>query len=227
MSIVLKGRSDIVMYVPVIESSSTTLYDYSATGANIPTGGGPSIVESMSGKSSILFNGSTQYALGTNNLGIGGGAVTMSCWIKFVSLPTTGNYATLLVVMSTSSPFVGYYLRAFNSAGVYSFRAERLRALVALDSVPFTFTPVVGTWYHLALTYDGSSALKLYINGENTASGTSTGSGSGAPSYNGVSYGSEGGSGQFSNIISGSIVVMNRLCTKAEIKDLMVSTFIQ
>ncbi|MDG6229363.1 MAG: DUF2341 domain-containing protein [Candidatus Thermoplasmatota archaeon] len=75
--------------------------------------------------------------------------------------------------------------------------------------------PDLGTWYHLVLTYDGSS-LRLYVNGNETDNTSVTGS----PKNNGrgISIGSDNNNQKFFNGIIDEVTVYERALGPSEVR---------
>jgi len=102
---------------------------------------------------------------------------TVGCWFKLDSLPPLGTAPALVTNTYASGVFVNYTLGVINSdqmisGGFFNSGWE----------VPSGFTPTLGQWYYVTVTYDGSD-VKFYKDGvlysqiSTTASAVSTGLG--------------------------------------------------
>lgn len=111
-----------------------------------------------------------------NNLGINGGAITISAWFKPDTL--ANGQGTYIVFQGDSGTNVNQMIYYDNNAGTYRLWFNRQRQNVANDGVLTNYTLTVGNWYHLVYTYDGSN-IKGYING-NLFVGPTSSSGNGS-----------------------------------------------
>jgi RHS repeat-associated protein len=109
-----------------------------------------------------------------STLGIDGGAISVSLWVKPNSLPS-GSEDILFSQFNNSSK-VGYMLQLQDSGGTQKIRWRRVRWDSAENVAEYATTLSTSVFTHLVATYDGAN-LKLYING--TQQGSTTGSGSG------------------------------------------------
>lgn len=125
-----------------------------------------------------LESGESDYAVRTTDaMGITGGTITLEGWINPESLPTSGNLANL-IHHGDAGTDVEEYIRLFNDAGTQKIQFVRLRQNTSEDAATFTTTLSLGTWYHVAVTYDGSN-VRGYLDGSLVAGPTAS-SGSGA-----------------------------------------------
>ncbi|MBM4403647.1 MAG: DUF2341 domain-containing protein [Candidatus Cloacimonetes bacterium] len=115
----------------------------------------------------VAFDGVNENANCGNVSGLGS-AVTVSLWFK-----TTNNLAMEMVTKALNSGnWTGFCLRAW-APGQLNFRVYNSTGgdYHALYSMVFAD----GNWHHMVGTYDGSN-VRLYVNGEQRASGALTGS---------------------------------------------------
>ncbi len=124
-----------------------------------------------------LESGSSQYARITNDLGITNGNCTIELWFNPESTPTSGN-AFRLAGKSDAGTNVTYGIRYHNNSGTPRLTFWRVREGTSTDEATYNVTLTNGSWYHIALTYDGSN-VRGYLNGVLVAGPTaSSGNGS-------------------------------------------------
>ena len=111
------------------------------------------------GTGSLYFDGSTGYLTAPNKpvYQLGSGDFTIECWINFNSLST--NRGILYFATAYDSAF-SYGLQ-WASNNLYFWYSTSGGAASYLSA---PWTPSTGTWYHLAVTRNGSN-LKFFING--------------------------------------------------------------
>lgn len=116
-----------------------------------------------------------------NDMGTNGGATTIAGWYLANSNPTGGfGSGDFLCELGTGGSTDTNLKIAYSSiAGSPTFSFWRERAGVANDYYNYVTTLTTGTWYHIAITYTGST-LQGYINGVAVGAGaSSSGNGSG------------------------------------------------
>ncbi len=114
----------------------------------------------------ISLNGSSQYAYITdaNQTGLDiTGALTIELWIKFESLPSSGNTMYLVNKYIGLTGLRQYGFRFLNDSGTYKLAFRKADAYVNFEEVFVDWTPSVDTWYHIAVTYNGTDEVKFYI----------------------------------------------------------------
>ena len=169
------GRGDVVSRQLV--DSSTSFYapfDGSLVASGITptvTGSAPFNANGKYGQSVILRNDTDGVTSNTLNYGSSislssAQGVTYAVWVKFLRVPTSGTRVNII----DDYPFYGYYL--INLFGIYGFYFNFYYANPSSASGNQNgFTPVVGTWYHVAYTI-GGGYVKLYFNGQFVTSQT-------------------------------------------------------
>lgn len=104
--------------------------------------------------------------------------VTMTCWLNVTTAPTSG-IQDLFYGISGLAGVLGYIMVYVNVSGTLTLRVTRVQWNVGQADVDNAQTFTVGTWYHVAYTWDGLT-LTAYVNGSALATtGTQTGAGSG------------------------------------------------
>jgi uncharacterized repeat protein (TIGR01451 family) len=110
------------------------------------------------------FNGTTAYITVPDSASLHPNQLTIEGWVKFASLSG---------VQALFSKAVG---SAPHDSFVVWFQSGVLNAITGTTSadgnvLSTSFSPVIGTWYHVAYTVDGSGNQVLYVNGTSVASG--------------------------------------------------------
>ncbi len=115
--------------------------------------------------------GNTNKALAlASALGIDGGNCSISLWVKLTDAVSVGK--TFANQASNGSTNTGYTLQYDGT----TLAANRYKNGTSDNSATETVTLSTGTWYHIVLTYDGTT-LRLYR--DNVAKGTLATSGNG------------------------------------------------
>ena len=117
-----------------------------------------------------------------NDLGITGGNITLMGWFNPQAQPATNTnhgYAS----QGDAGTFVKYGIMYQDAAGTKQLRVARRREGVAEGDIIDNVTLSDGTWYHLALTYDGTN-LRGYKDGVEMTNSPLATSGDGSASAN-------------------------------------------
>jgi len=195
--------------------------DWSGNAFNLPDcPAGPTYTTSGKfGRAASYIRASGQCLDINDNLGITSGtSITMAAWV----FPTTVDGTYMVPINHTSNPsLVQTNIEISNTFT----RAVRRRHGVGTDTASWGTALTVNTWYHLAVTWDGST-LRLYVNGVEQANAASSGNGTSNTSntfsigrYNdGVSAASNWWDGRIDEAR-----VYNRALTSAEIRSLMLN----
>lgn len=147
-------------FLPSYCRSGSTWIDLSYSGKNATLINSPTFV--LSGKNSY-FNcqaGSSHYAtvpeLGTLS------NFTIESWVLFNSLPTLNTYPAVMTNTYSSGIYVNYTIGVLNSpwdgkicGGFFNNGWQQTSG----------FTPTLGQWYHIAITYNGSLVTQ-YVDGQ-------------------------------------------------------------
>jgi len=125
------------------------------------------VTEPASTAYSLNYGGASQadYTSIANRTGFptGSSSFTLSCWVKFDSITVPNTYQIVFTYGATNNAF--YLTNGLNSNKIY---AEFWGAGKAQS----TTIMVVGTWYHVVCTYNGTN-IKIFINGTNEHTGSS------------------------------------------------------
>jgi hypothetical protein len=168
--------------------SGTAWYDLSASGNNGTLVSSPTYSSANGG--SFVFNGSTQYTtLGTpTSLNITG-SITINSWVKFSSLPSSGNWSTIYEK--------GYdgtndqtYLRYTGSSGGIEFGTYQEFNNTQSTTYVVGSSILVNNWCNIVGVFDGFK-FSIYLNNVLVSQTSYVGSlfGSSAPVSIGASSG--------------------------------------
>jgi hypothetical protein len=118
------------------------------------------------GLSSLLLDGTSDavQAADSNDWDFGAGQFTVELWVR----PGTG--------FSANEAFIGHWGTAAAAQAWYLYLNAGNLTLRFLDTTStyrdtvVAWTPVVGTWYHIAADRDVNGRVRLYVNGKMVAS---------------------------------------------------------
>lgn len=159
---------------------------------------------------------STKLFDSSNDLGISTGACTISAWVNMNAAPASGGANAFILAAFRKNSFYDWSLRYDNNGGTFRILATGSGGTQTNTATNQTLT--VGTWYHLAMTYDGGSTVTLYFNGSSSNTGTNPAQGtSGTAVYLGAST---GGTGQFASCKIDEVGYWSRALSGAEITSL-------
>lgn len=156
-------------YWPVEEATFTNLGtspDIGGSNGATINGTGMTSVTAQDGATRAMAGGS----LDASNNGATT-AYTYSFWWKGTSNPGTGS-PDQIIRGGTSSDSIGMNWSHNNAA--FRQAAQHQQSNGTYIAAKATTTLVGGTWYHIAITHTGT-ALKIYVNGTNEATGTTDG----------------------------------------------------
>jgi len=151
-------------------------------------------------------------SLVSSNLGITTGSFSHGFWYQPIGLAGTNT------LTRQRGDVNGFTIRT-TSAGA-NFQWTRERTGIADDNVTESFTVVVGTWYHLAMTYDGTNVV-AYRNGVRIGSVASSGTGNSAG--NSFRVGTHDGSANVANARFAHVFVFNSVLSANQIKQIYLS----
>ena len=104
------------------------------------------------------------------------GSFTLEGWVKFESLPSSGNTATFVAKRDGGANQRSYWFYVTNVAGSYFLALQTSDdGSSAFDTVSLTSISITtGVWYHVAVTYtSGTGAIAWYLDGAAAGTGTS------------------------------------------------------
>ncbi len=123
----------------------------------------------------------------SNPLGINGGNMSASLWIKARTEIGSGAYG--LFMQGNNSSQTGYGINYEYNGGTRRLGFFRTKFAVAKEQASYNITLGTSDWYHLALTYDTTN-IRGYVNGALVVTQTASGSGGGT-FLNGLTIGAE------------------------------------
>lgn len=189
-------------------------------------------VNSVTFTSAKFTNGAN---LGTSNtdkylslnsdLGITGGAVSISLWVKITAALTTGTYVFFDTADSGTDirNKIQYTYNSGNPIIVFS----RQRENISFDNVNYSITLNTTDFYHLMYVYDGTT-LKGYVNGLSVGTVASSGNGSFGVdidyTYIGATRNDIPSVTNFANAIIDDVAVFNRVLTDTEVLTIFSSS---
>ena len=112
-----------------------------------------------------------------SNLGITNGAISMSMWVKLNTEIATGTWG--FAQKGNATNHVQYIIAYEYNAGTRRVVFNRQKQNVSNNTVTNTITMGTSNFYHLVLTYDGTT-LEGYVNGTSAGTLSTTGDGTGA-----------------------------------------------
>jgi len=147
--------SNLTMYLNANDSASypgtgTTWFDISGNGANIALNNSPTFTAGS--PAYFTFNGSNQYGIGSTNGVLDNTQYTKSVWF-YLNGYNDNNFS--------SSQAGGHFMYMASTNKVYCGHTD----WVNYGAYPSTATFSLSTWYYIALTFDTTVGMTLYING--------------------------------------------------------------
>jgi hypothetical protein len=110
-----------------------------------------------------------------NDLGIAGGAISLSAWVKITTAPISTNIACI-IAQSDAGTDTEYYIRYYNNGGTLQVEFFRTKRGVGNNIVTVNHTLSTTSFTHVALTYDATNIVG-YINGVNVGTIAASGNG--------------------------------------------------
>jgi hypothetical protein len=149
------------LHLPLDSGSGGVTPDTSGSGHDGGLAGGRFVTDRVAGSHALALDGvADQVSLPAIALG---GAGTLAAWVRVSAAPAEGEVAALL---SRSGGADGLYLRGVPGGVVAELRV----AGATYGGNPGDTPLAVGSWHHLAGSYDAGSA-HLYVDGREVASG--------------------------------------------------------
>jgi hypothetical protein len=104
------------------------------------------------------------------NFDVSGTAITITAWVRFSSLP--GDVDQRFISKATDTSEQGHYWMLGQMGNRLRFRLKAGGTTTTL--IASSGNLAVGTWYHTAAVYDGST-MRLYLNGAEVGSTSKSG----------------------------------------------------
>jgi hypothetical protein len=115
----------------------------------------------------------------SNNLGILGGGITMQSWVKIGTAPANSANENIIEQQNSSKMIDYRLLYAADSSGNKSVKFVRDKIGSGWQEASSASTLTTGTWYHVAMTYNGTN-IQGYLNGALVATAAASGDGTAA-----------------------------------------------
>lgn len=156
-----------------------------------------------------------------SNLGITNGAMSISCWVKLNTEIASGTFG--FVQKGNATNHVQYIIAYEYNGGSRRIVFNRQKQNVSNNIVTNTVAMGTSNYYHLVLTYDGST-LEGYVNGTSvgTLSTTGDGSGSGLNQFD-IGEGGMYAGTSYASIDADEVFVVARAFTSTEVTALYAS----
>ena len=163
----------------------------------------------------------------TNNLGIDGGAITVSCWVKPNSEISSGSWA--LWGQTSASSKVRYEIFYDYNGGTRRLTFNRVKNNVAGQGGNYNIALGTSDFSLITLTYDNTN-IKGYVNGIEVASAAASGSGATTGCNAFILFGRDNGDNvinqqDYANIILDDVGIWSRALTADEISGLYKTGF--
>lgn len=160
------------------------LNDKTANGNNLTNSGAAEVITDLPFPQSAIAadleadDSDYLYAADSASLSITGN-LTIELWVKFESLPSSGNTMELIPKYDDQSGNQrSWRFFLFNDGGTLKLQFNYSDDGTAQDALAVNWTPSTGTWYHVAVTLTAaSSQARFYVDGVQqgtTQTGTKT-----------------------------------------------------
>jgi hypothetical protein len=159
----LIAASGPVSFWPLNEASGTTAIDY-WSGYDATYTGGYTLADAsnpVTGTESVQFDGATGYALTPYYPALNPALFSAEAWVNPDAAPTT-EFCVMCCGQFSSSGRSGWLIYQFPT--YWNLRTYYDNTTATAVNLPGISVPVVGSWTHLAVTWDGTTA-RLYVNG--------------------------------------------------------------
>ena len=202
---------NIVAYWKLESNSNDSVASYNGTDTNVTY-----ITGKIGNGANITGTGGDGISVADNTVFDVNNAKTVSCWIKFDTQTSNdiiiGKYGDFA---SADNYKNGWFFQAVNGSGI--------RASVYNDTptgyvTSYSTMPSTGVWTHMVMTFNGSTELKLFVNGSQVGSTITT---AGTFSFNNTSnlwFGKSSGD-PFDGMVD-EIGIWSRTLSDAEITSL-------
>jgi len=208
--------TNLVAYYKLDELSGNPV-DSSGNGFNLVNNGTTTYTQAMIANGADFGATNTTKSLTiTQNLGITGGNITMTCWVKMNTEIGSGEQYFMFQESATNRN--GYDITYSYNGGSRQILFRRLRKGVVQGGYNHSITLGTSNYYHLGLTYS-SSTITAYVNGVSVGTASQSGAGTGGTTFDrfaiGASYSDNTISLRASAIID-EVGVWSRALTAAE-----------
>jgi hypothetical protein len=163
----------------------------------------------------------------SNDMGITGGAITISCWVRLLAEIGSGVYC--FTDQNDTGTEVEYDIAYEYNSGAPRIRIDRTKRLVSNNPIYYTLTMGTSNFYHFALTYDTTN-LRAYVNGilvgsPLATSGNGTDTGSTTDKFIiGAAQDNLGATGTFASAIIDDVGVFNTALSASDIYSIYIES---
>lgn len=152
------------------DGSGTTIVDDTGNGHTLTRGSASFTASGHSGAALANTSNSSTTGASATMPTVSGSACTLMAWVKPSALPSNGTHLIAGVLDTGGTDFALWSQRStFGTPNVLQGNARLGGGVVPIDGTALT----VGTWVHVAMTYDGFT-LKLWRNGTAIATAANT-----------------------------------------------------
>ncbi len=170
------------------------------------------------GAASLGTSNTTKYLYIDDALGIDGGNMSMTLWVKLLTEVDGTSLNYVFASCGNDTSMTKYKMRYEYNAGTPRLNFMRTRNGTADDSAFYTVTLGTTNWIHLGLVYDGTN-VNIYTNGTYRAQVAASGSGSLA-GYDVTTIGAQktdlGAISQYASALIDDVAIFSRALTAAE-----------
>ena len=155
----------------------------------------------------------SEYLSIADDLGITGGAISISLWVKNLSEISANTYTFAL--QQDDGVDVYYSIQYVYNGGTRLIVFRRTKCGVAVQGISYTATMGTSDWYHLVLTYDNTN-IKGYVNNslKDTVAASGNGTGTNADAFY---IGGFGTANYYASSLIDEVIVWNTALTAAEV----------
>ena len=205
---------------------STT--DSSGNGGTLTLVNAPSYAAGKFGNGLDLETSSAQWAYAADSAPLSiTGSMSISCWVNFESLPTSGETKGLVTKFDVTGNNRSFLFRLYNDTGTLKVEAsaDQTGASSTADGGYWTPSLSTGIWYHFVLTVTPGNAsattFELFINGVSQGNGTMTLTSNITSIYDGtavlgIGAAGPGGAGELDGLID-DVAIFSKVLSSDEI----------
>ena len=161
------------------------------------------------------FNGSTSKIVNATDLGITGGPITMSAWIKLGAEISSSLY-TVMYQFDTGNE-VGYKIVYNYNAGTRQLAFWRIRQNQAFTGPTYNVALGTSNFYNVVLTYDGTNVIGFF-NGSSIGVVADSGNGTASALPDQFSIGTVESGAEFFNGLIDEVIIESRAWTAKEVE---------
>ena len=154
------------------DESSAAAGDSTANGNTLTNNNTATFTTGKINNGTSLVRANNQYFTKSDDASLSiTGSLTLAGWVKFNSLPTTGQLYRFLGKTDGTASGESYFLTAINSGGTLRLYGQVRKNSTTYSSLLNNWSFSTGTWYHVAMVYDATGrTITLYVNGSQLGS---------------------------------------------------------